>query len=209
MQITKTFGVRRQDLLYICMTAWLWRGYIFDHIVKVSVQEWLKKGVYLFSEVGISFYTSCGLIPPLSGNSTSVNTSPLCSLPPPFSLLTLAHQKNREHPLFQVSLRGNLGIIVVLIYPEKPANPIFHLDVPEPVPRNCCATEAQQHPDYAALTSHSHTQLYWNCLTLRFSGGLWLALCAKLRVDLICFHVDNMLTHGITSAQQAIVVVLC
>lgn len=32
-------------------------------------------------------------------------------------------------------MRANLGIIVVLIYPENPANPIFHLNVPELMPK--------------------------------------------------------------------------
>lgn len=34
-------------------------------------------------------------------------------------------------------------------------------------------------------------------------------LITKLRDDLICFHIDNMLTHDSTSVQQATVVVLC
>lgn len=55
---------------------------------------------------------------------------------------------------FQVSLWGNLGIIVVRIYPENPANPFFHLDVPELMPK---------------LLSHRGSAAPWLCSVTFFS----------------------------------------
>lgn len=60
------------------------------------------------------------------------------TLPWWFSPLTLASWKKKgkmKLPPFWATLWGNLGIIVALIYPENPANPFFHLDVPELMPK--------------------------------------------------------------------------
>lgn len=130
---------------------------------------------------------------------------------PPYSPLTLAHWKKGSFLPFRVSLWGNLGIIVVLIYPENPANPFFHLDVPELMPK------LLSHRDSAApwlcsvtfFPFHSHTQLCWSCFVHWVFWVYGSHLTTKLRVDLICFHMHNTLTHGITSSQQASLDVLC
>ena len=80
-------------------------------------------------ELGITF----GLTLYVSDRSTSICTSLSCSPYPP----SLLHHwpwpaRKKGAPSLPRALWGNLGIIVVLIYPENPANPFFHLDVPEP-----------------------------------------------------------------------------
>lgn len=157
------------------------------------------------------FFTSCELNLPFLGSSTDINTSfPSCSLSPPpssFSLLDLGPLEKGEYPPFRISLWGNLGIIVVLIYPENTANPIFHLDVPELMPKLLC------HRGSAAPWLCSLTFLlsftYWALLKLLYALR-FLGLRYTPNKYGVFFHMVNMLTHGTTNTQQqATVVVLC
>ncbi len=145
----------------------------------------LDLNVYIKQNTGksicIIFFTFCGLNPHVREIHQhlylSLMLSILSSLPLSFHWPWLT-KKTRAHPPFRVSLWVYLGIIVVLIYPENQANPFFHLDVPELMPK-LLRHSGSAAPWLSTVTFfffHSHTRLCLNCFVHSDFEGLQLTL---------------------------------
>lgn len=198
-------------------------SFIFDKTFRISVQEWLKKGVkrwgkliFLFSQSKYKVYwliwcEICSIYNQKknlniqyqflhiqgikSQRIREIHHHVYLSLPdslhwpwPP--------RKKRELPPFRVALWGNLGIIVALIYPENPANPFFHLDVPELMPKPLhhrgsaapwlCSVTCFLPFTYSALLKLLHALGFGG-----FKAHTW-----QLIIELTWFYIDNMVTSA-------------